>query len=189
MIRNLLKNNCKCAAIFVIAGLLAFMIGCKKNEPAQPAATPVPVAAPTAPQKAVQKTSSSAVKPAQQGAVEQFDFSNKKDPFKPYAAMKTDSKLSADERKIATRNLLPIHSFEVSQFTLIGIVTDVKENRAMVLDPNKKGYVLKRGMYIGKNNGRVTAITLNGVDVLEQVKDENGKVINKITPIALPPRK
>jgi type IV pilus assembly protein PilP len=185
MIRNLLKNSLKHTALFAIIVALVSVTGCKKKEQA-------PVVQPSAPatvKKAVQKSASSATKPPQQAAVDQFDFSTKKDPFKPYAAMKVDTKLSAEERKIATRNLLPIHSFEVSQFTLIGIVTDVKENRAMVLDPNKKGYVLKRGMHIGKNNGQVKAITLNGVDVEEPIKDENGKISKKITSIALPPRK
>jgi len=88
--------------------------------------------------------------------------------------------------KKALQGGLPIHSFDVSQFRLIGIITGAKENQAMVVDPNGKGYVLKTGMTIGKNDGRVTAIRINGVDVVEQFKDDNGRVRKENIRITLP---
>lgn len=89
------------------------------------------------------------------------------------------------ERK-GVSDALPIHSFDVSQFRLIGVVTGGKDNRAMVVDPNGRGYVLKVGMTVGKNLGRVTAINAGGVDVLEQFRDDNGKVRKENIRIALP---
>jgi type IV pilus assembly protein PilP len=65
-------------------------------------------------------------------------------------------------------------------------VTGAKENHAMVVDPNGKGYVLKPGMTIGKNDGRVTAIKNNGVDVVEQFKDDSGRVRKENIRITLP---
>ncbi len=56
----------------------------------------------------------------------------------------------------------------------------------MVIDPNGKGYVLKIGMTIGKNDGRVMSITPNSVDVLEQFRDDNGRVRKEHIRISMP---
>ena len=91
-----------------------------------------------------------------------------------------------DDMKKALKGGLPIHSFDVSQFRLIGVITGAKENQAMVVDPNGKGYVLKTGMTIGKNDGRITAVNINGVDVVEQFKDDSGRVRKENIKITLP---
>lgn len=167
--------------------IAALFTGCKKKEP-QPVATQ-PSDAATKPAtlqpKPVQKPVSSALRlpPA---PVNQFDFSNKKDPFKPFAIVKTAPSISPESERKALRDALPIHSFDVSQFKLIGIVTGGKENKAMATDPNGKGYVLRVGMTVGKNEGRITAITNNGVDVIEQFRDDNGRVRKENIRITLP---
>lgn len=186
MTRSLSRNSRACVLALAL-GIAAQFGGCKEKEP-QPAAPPPAAAAakPAAPPaKPVQKPVSSALKlPPPQGS--QFDFSTKKDPFKPYAAAKAQPILSQGSARKALKPTLPIHSFDVSQFKLIGIVTGGKENHAMVTDPNGKGYVLKVGMTVGKNEGRVTAITTAGVDVLEQFRDDNGRVLKEHIRITLP---
>ncbi|MFZ4855444.1 MAG: pilus assembly protein PilP [Desulfuromonadaceae bacterium] len=118
--------------------------------------------------------------------VNQFDFSNKKDPFRPFIVVKSEPKRSYDTIKKAQHDSLPIHSFDVNQFKLIGIVSGVRDNKAMVTDPGGKGYVLKVGMTIGKNDGRIVLITANGVDVVEQFKDESGKTRKETIKLTLP---
>ena len=116
----------------------------------------------------------------------QFDFSNKKDPFKPFVAVKSEPLNTAAALKRAKRNSLPIHSFDVGQFKLIGIITGGRENRAMVTDPGGKGYVLRAGMLIGKNDGKVVSITSNGVEILEQFRDDNGRIRKENIKLTLP---
>jgi Tfp pilus assembly protein PilP len=41
-------------------------------------------------------------------------------------------------------------------------------------------------MTIGKNNGRVTAVGINGVDIVEQFKDDSGRVRKENIRITLP---
>lgn len=186
MTRNLLLNRSMSVALTALL-IAALFTGCKKKDP-QPAATQPAVAtsAQASPQpKPVQKPVSSALR-LPPPSVNQFDFSNKKDPFKPFVIIKTTQKDSPESKRKALRDALPIHSFDVSQFKLIGIVTGGKENKAMVTDPNGKGYVLKVGMTMGKNDGRITAITNNGVDVVEQFRDDNGKVRKENIRITLP---
>ena len=186
MIKKLLKRN---SIISTSAGILIctfVLAACSKDQPAAP--TPVPAKPP--------KTAVVAPKPVQNVAssvtrltsppVNQFDFSNKKDPFKPFIVVKAEPKKTYDSIKKAQLDSLPIHSFDVSQFKLIGIVTGGRDNKAMVTDPGGKGYVLKVGMTIGKNDGKIVLINASGVDVVEQFKDESGKTRKETIKLTLP---
>jgi len=171
----------------ILLGITVAFAGCKKKEP-QPVAPQTTAAAAKpadAQPKPVLKPASSALK-LPPPPVNQFDFSTKKDPFKPFAVVKAAPAVTQESERKVISGALPIHSFDVSQFKLIGIVIGDKDNRAMVTDPSGKGYVLKVGMTIGKNAGRVTAITTGGVNVLEQFRDDNGRVRKENIRIALP---
>jgi type IV pilus assembly protein PilP len=116
------------------------------------------------------------------GTGSQFDFSNKKDPFKPFVV----------ETKTAKPNIggpisgLPIQNFEVSQFRVLGLITGLKQDSALVVDPNGKAYVVKPGMEIGKNNGRIVKITSSSIEVYEQFRDEAGKLRKRTVRLTLP---
>ena len=185
--RNLFPNRCLLSVV-AVGVTVAALSGCNKHEepaPAHPApAQPVKAAAGQQP-KPIQKQVSSALRlpPA---PVNQFDFSNKKDPFKPFVSVKALPVSAADNSLKRVRDGLPIHSFDVNQFKLIGIVTGDNQNKAMVVDPNGKGYVIKVGMTIGKNEGLITSITNGGVDVVEQFRDDSGRVRKETIKITLP---
>jgi type IV pilus assembly protein PilP len=188
MIRHLLQRNNHAYTVVALLTVATLVFGCNKKE------QPTAVAVPTAPVQVKQKQAAAGQKPMSSATIKlapppsanQFDFSGKKDPFKPDIALKTATAPLPEDMKKALQVGLPIHSFDVSQFRLIGVVTGAKENQAMVVDPNGKGYVLKTGMSIGKNDGRVTAININGVDVVEQFKDDSGRVRKENIRITLP---
>jgi type IV pilus assembly protein PilP len=119
-------------------------------------------------------------------AIHQFDWDNTKDPFKPFVVAKPIPVNTPDIVKKAKSDALPIHSFDVDKFTLIGIITGGKQNRAMVTDPDKKGYVLREGMKIGKSDGVVKKINKDNVLVAEKYKDDKGKDKERIIPLTLP---
>ncbi len=186
MIKKLLQINRKSIFIAVVFLSSLTFAACNKNQPQAP--VPVPSQPPktaAVPPKPVQKQASSALRLPPPPS-NQFDFSNKKDPFKPFVTVKVETKKTPDSAKTALRNSLPIHSFDVNQFKLIGIITGGRENQAMVTDPGGKGYVLKVGMLIGKNDGKITSISSQGVEVLEQFKDDNGRVRKENIKLTLP---
>ena len=186
MIKKLPPQNSHSSMIaFTLACALSFT-ACSKSQTQAPAPTPAQLPKVTvAPLKPVQKQVSSALR-LPPPPVTQFDFSNKKDPFKPFVAVKIESNKTPESIKKTLRNSLPIHSFDVSQFKLIGIITGGRTNQAMVTDPGGKGYVLKVGMLIGKNDGRIVSISSSGVEVLEQFKDDNGRVRKENIKLTLP---
>lgn len=181
MTKILLKNSRQSVIPVVLLMLLFAVSGCSKKEAAapSPATSPKNEPAKHSPTPPVQKQLSSVSKVP---SVVQFDFSTKKDPFKPYIAPTIAAPVASNPAK----HLLPIHKFDVNQFRVIGIVTGGKENQAMVVDPNGKGYVVKAGMTIGKSEARVTAINNKGIEILEQYRDDNGRVHKQRLTITLP---
>jgi type IV pilus assembly protein PilP len=188
MIKKLLKINNYLPMTSFVCVFLLLLVACSKGQ--TPVSSPVrsqPAKAAAVQVKPIQKAVSSALR-LPVSAVNQFDFSNKKDPFKPFIAAKNDTK-NPTETEIFKKNMhnsLPIHSYDVNQFKLIGIITGGKESQAMVTDPGGKGYVLKVGMTMGKNDGRIISINTNGVEVLEQFKDDNGKVRKENIKLTIP---
>jgi len=182
MIRNPHLKN-RITLITVVSLACALMLsGCKKEQQSAAAPAQQPKAAAPAPPKPVQKPVSSVqLKPP--AASGQFDFSSKKDPFKPFVVVKA---VPAEDSKKSFKDSLPIHSLDASQFKLIGVITGGKENQAMVTDTGGKGYVLKVGMNIGKNDGKVVSISTSGVDIVEMFKDENGRVRKENVKLTLP---
>jgi type IV pilus assembly protein PilP len=59
-------------------------------------------------------------------------------------------------------------------------------NIAMVEDASGKGYVVKKGTYIGDREGRVTDILPDRLIVTEQGIDDLGKPISEIREIQIP---
>lgn len=185
MIKKQLKNNRVYFIIIVVISASLIISGCNKNS--QPVVQAPQIVAPQVVAKPVLKSNSSSLANSVVPVVSnQFDFSSKKDPFKPFAVVKAS--VSVDKNNITkqTKDSLPIHSFDVSQFKLIGIVASGKNVQAMVTDPNGKGYVIKTGMTIGKNEGKVIMISSNSLEVLEQFKDDNGRTRKETIKITLP---
>ncbi|GFO66828.1 type IV pilus assembly lipoprotein PilP [Geomonas limicola] len=165
--------------LLVVAALVCLVwSGCSKTEekpappPPKPAAPakPTPAPAPAAP---VQKPMSSATR-----ITTQLEFGRRTDPFKPYAPTVAAPPPKAGEAPVQrpSEDVLPIQSFDASKFKVSGIIAGLKENRALIIDPNGKGYVVQVGMQVGSGNGHISRITANSVEVVETFKGDRGKI-------------
>lgn len=69
----------------------------------------------------------------------------------------------------------PLEIFPLEDLKLVGVIMAGKEPYALIQTPapNKPKHV-RVGEYIGRNFGKITAITREGITVLESVKDANG---------------
>lgn len=114
-----------------------------------------------------------------------LDFTSRRDPFKPYVQVALPQQANSSKNIKLLREALPIQSFEVEKFRLSGVVSGVKENSALVLDPNGKGYVVKTGMLIGNGGGRIKRITDSSLEVEEEYRDDNGKLRKRIVRLVL----
>lgn len=179
--------------------------GCKKKEETPAPVPPVPMPAKTqaaVPQKPVQVATTSArksekAKPTQMQSTSlkraaatselNLDFNNRRDPFKAFvqvpAANKGVPTGRHDRRKVV--DALPIQSIDTEKFKVTGIITGLKENNALLVDPAGKGYVIREGMQIGTNGGVVKKITPVSVEVEESFRDDNGKTKKRLVKLAL----
>ncbi len=174
-------NHAKNIALALLVLCLTVTLpGCKKDQE-----SPGGDASQNAPAPVRQQTVVSPVPvvPTLEAGGDQVSFIDKKDPFKPYVVDATRS-LPPKRNKLGIA--LPILNYEVSQFQLKGVIVGLKENTAMVLDPTGKPYVVKAGMEIGRNEGKITKITSNHVEVFEQYRDESGRLIKNIIKLTLP---
>ena len=172
--------------VLVALILFAALAGCKKKGTTPPPQAQKPQATVAQVQKPVQQQQSSVR--TDNVNISALDFTKKKDPFKPLVAATAPS---AGKRGAGPVNLhaLPIQAIDAGKFKVSGIVAGINENKALVVDPNGRGYVVKRGMLIGSNNGRITNISNNAVEILEQYSDEDGHTKKRVIKLTLSPKR
>lgn len=97
------------------------------------------------------------------------DFSyervGKRDPFRSF---KYDASAQPESE------IGPLADYELSQLAVVAVVWDTEKARALISDPGGRAFVLHKGSQIGKNRGRVMAITDNLVRVRETYVDFEG---------------
>jgi len=141
------------------------------------ASAPVPVAVPTvSPVSAVP----AAPRPAAPGELLvpgsdfRYDSTGRRDPFK--------SLLQLEKKQRDVTLLPPIQQFELETVKVVGVVVDpVSGAQAMVRSANGQTFVVRVGTIIGKNEGEVVEITLQGVRILEKFLDFMNRETRKET--------
>lgn len=181
------KGNNPVLVIVLLLGAALSVPACAKKQqpPPQQAAQPKPTTATKTPSSVPVQQQTSSAKAGQA----QFDFSTKKDPFKPFAPEVAVASPTTGGRIGRPEEVLPIQRYDVTKFKVAGIIIGLKENSALIIDPKGKGYVVKQGMLIGNNNGRITRIASTYLEVIEQYREENGRISKKTTRLTLPQKK
>ena len=105
-----------------------------------------------------------------------YNSSRKPDPFKAFIQITSSKELSR------TVPLTPLQKYEVSQLKLVAIIIIPEGNIALVEDSAGKGYFLKKGTEIGKNDGKVKVILKDKVVIEEVYEDIFGqKKMNEVS--------
>jgi len=101
---------------------------------------------------------------------EEYSYSpaGKQDPFKPFIQL-------VSARSGSRAALTPLQKFDISQLKLVAIISAPWGNIALVEDVTGKGYFLKKGTWIGKNDGKVTKILKDKVIIEEVYQDIFGQ--------------
>lgn len=105
-----------------------------------------------------------------------YNPAGKPDPFKPFIQLTPSKEASRGGR------LTPLQKYDISQLKLVAIITIPKGNNvALVEDSAGKGYFLKKGTVIGKNDGKVKSILKDKVIIQEVYQDIFGQTkVNEI---------
>jgi len=105
--------------------------------------------------------------PEKEEAEYSYNPAGKPDPFKPF--------IQSASRGSKTVPSTPLQKFDISQLKLVAIITTSDGNIALVEDATGKGYFLKKGTWIGKNDGKVTKILKDTVIIQEVYQDIFGQ--------------
>lgn len=163
-------------AVFVLVIFLFFLTGCGKGSP--PTILPQKEKTP-----AVTKKETESVKVEEKKETldkkEEIEYIynpiGKPDPFKPFIQMTSNKEYSRNTP------LSPLQKYEISQLKLVAIIVAPEGNIAMVEDLLGKGFFIKKGTAIGKNDGKVKKILMDKVIVEEEYEDSLGqKKMNEI---------
>lgn len=144
-------------------------LGGKKKEAPKPVPKPPPKAA------LPQKTSSSPAPAIEEEGDYVYDPTDKRDPFQPFIATQTPFRPPGEEEIPTT----PLQQYDLSQLKLVAILVGTEEGRAMVEDAEGKGYIVEKGVYVGRNFGKVKAVLKDRVIIEERFKDYMGQVKTK----------
>jgi len=112
-----------------------------------------------------------------------YNPTGKIDPFEP---LFRDKPTLAKKKKRKRLPQTPLERIEISQLKLVGIILASSGNRALVEETSGKGYVIKKGTYIGTNSGKVVQINKETVIVEEEFEDVFGKSATRQREIKLP---
>jgi type IV pilus assembly protein PilP len=97
-----------------------------------------------------------------------YNPAGKPDPFKPFIEL-------TPVKTARSTPLTPLQKYDISQLKLVAIISTPGGNIALVEDAAGKGYFLKKGTWIGKNDGRVAKILKDKVIVEEVYQDISGQ--------------
>jgi type IV pilus assembly protein PilP len=104
-----------------------------------------------------------------EGVEYSYNPAGKPDPFKPFI------QLTPVKRVSGSLPLTPLQKFDISQLKLVAIISTPEGNIALVEDGTGKGYFLKKGTLVGKNDGKVTKILKDRVIIEEVYQDVLGR--------------
>jgi type IV pilus assembly protein PilP len=73
----------------------------------------------------------------------------------------------------------PLEEFDVSQLSVVGVVWNVGNARALIQDPSGQGFIVGEGARVGKNDGRIIKIDDSVVVIKETYVDLMGQESTK----------
>ncbi len=105
-----------------------------------------------------------------------------RDPFSAAFASKDNG---SGLRPDSNRRKLPLEAFPLDTLDMVGTIGGGRGMVALVTAPDKVVYKVQPGVYLGQNDGRVTAVYSDRVELVELVPDGAGGWLEKPASIAL----
>ena len=118
-----------------------------------------------------------------------YDATGKADPFQSFVRQE-EAQVQRPQRAEPQRPLTPLEKVAVSQLRLVGVIVRPGAGEtplAMVELPDGKGFLVRPGTRIGRNQGEVVAITSKAIMVQETVVDVFGEEKERTVTLKLHP--
>ena len=102
-----------------------------------------------------------------------YDPTGRRDPFVSFIKAETE------KLKVDFKALPPLQRYELGELKYVGVIWEKKGPRALVEDAEGKGYSVRVGTRIGRNEGVVTRITDSEITVKELFQGYRGKKVSR----------
>ncbi|MGM0555109.1 MAG: pilus assembly protein PilP [Myxococcota bacterium] len=128
-------------------------------------------------QQAQQQQQAEAEKAAEAELEEEYERpeypgNTRRNPFMPNLdVMKPQQQVAEGE----VRPLEPLEQYAVSALELVAIISETAVPKAMFVDPEGFGHVVKEGDRVGRNGGQITDIRDNEVEIRETTDEEDSQ--------------
>jgi type IV pilus assembly protein PilP len=155
------------------------LAGCGMDQPANqaPPAAPAVAAKPPAAKAPPAEATALAVPEAPFA----YQAEGRRDPFLPLLAFKGKSSRGREFDN-------PLEAYDLLQYQLKGVIIGLGEPKALVVAPDGKTYILRKGLRIGKSNGIIRDISRERILVEERYQDVSGATRTNIQEILVPKR-
>ncbi|MFW5908525.1 MAG: pilus assembly protein PilP [Desulfosalsimonas sp.] len=101
------------------------------------------------------------------------------DPFEPFIQRESSESEDQEGQEVERREpQTPLEKIALSQLKLTAVLRVSEEGRSMgmVEDKDGRGYVVRKGTYIGENGGQVEEVLRDRIIIQEKYKDVFGKI-------------
>lgn len=106
-----------------------------------------------------------------------YNPAGKRDPFQGFL-----NKSQAAAQQVAA-DAPPLQRWDVERFALRGVIWDTNVPRALLVDPDGLGHVVRVGTYVGRNWGKVSSISQDGLVVTEEYETLDGELV--VNPVSI----
>lgn len=138
--------------LFRALWLVPFVVACSEEVATAPATT-APAATPAAPPPLVRpgqpaaapKPSADVPPPVEFLETDFTEGERSRDPFRSYAKTFVDEARS----RVKSQREVILDQYSVDELRLVGIVTRIQPERALLVDPTGKGHIIQRGQFVG----------------------------------------
>lgn len=107
-----------------------------------------------------------------------YNPAGKRDPFQSFIATNQNP-----NKMDIPPDAPPLQKWDAEKFVLRGVIWGTDRARALLVDPEGIGHVVQLGDYVGRNWGKVTSITQQGVVITEEYTSPDQELI--VNPVSL----
>lgn len=152
---------------------LLLLAACGEPISPEPAAPPKP----KAPKVTAEADATGPTPEEQVAEAYYYNPAGKRDPFQGFL-----NKSQAAAKQVAD-DAPPLQRWDVEKFALRGVIWDTNVPRALLVDPDGIGHVVRVGTYVGRNWGKVSSISQDGLVVTEEYETLDGELV--VNPVSI----
>lgn len=97
-----------------------------------------------------------------------------RDPFRGFTDIIMAEKMvrQQEQSEQVAELQLPEQLYPTRDYRVVGVISGTADPKVYVTDPSGNRFILRRGSLIGNNNGSISSIRRDGIEVYERVADK-----------------